>query len=66
LIAKHIKDDAHKESDRALGAGVTFQSWDGLANAARQSNQEFYRIVKQRANADDPRIEALENLDEIP
>ncbi|MBV6397443.1 MAG: hypothetical protein HFACDABA_03057 [Anaerolineales bacterium] len=65
LIAKQIKDDAHGESSRALSTGVTFQPWEGLADAARRSNQEFYRIVKQRANAKDPRIEALENLDKI-
>jgi hypothetical protein len=64
LIAKHIKSDAHKEADRALSAGVTFQSWDGLAEGARNSNQEFYRVVRQRANSDDPRIEALENLED--
>lgn len=65
LIAKQIKDDAHGEATRALSAGVTFQPWDGLADAARRSNQEFYRIVKERANPNDPRILALEDLDKI-
>lgn len=66
LIAKHIKDDAHGEATRALTAGVTFQPWDGLAEVARRSNQEFYNVVKQRAKANDPRIEALEKLSRIP
>lgn len=66
LIAKHIKNDAHAESKRAISAGVTFHSWDGLAEAARKFNQEFYKIIKQRANADDPRIQALESLYKPP
>lgn len=66
LIAKHIKDDAHGEADRALSAGVTFQPWEGLADAARRSNKEFYEIVRRKVDANDPRIEALESLDKIP
>jgi len=63
LIAHHISDDALDEASRALNAGAMFRSWDGLAEAARQSNREFYSIAKKRIKQNDPRIEALEEIE---
>jgi hypothetical protein len=60
LIAKHLTDDGQKEASHALARGVMFRPWDNLAEAARQSNREFYEVAKKRTEPGDPRIEALE------
>jgi len=60
LIAKHLTEDGQKEASHALARGVMFRPWENLAEAARQSNREFYEIAKKRAKPGDPRIEALE------
>lgn len=62
LIAKNLTSDGLEEATHALPRGVMFRPWKNLAEAARQSHQEFYDIIKKRVKADDPRIESLDEL----
>lgn len=62
LIAKHLTPDGKKEAVHALARGVMFRAWEDLSEAAIQSHQEFYDMVKKRVDPNDPRVEILDSI----
>jgi len=60
LIPGRLVDDARAERDRLHPHGMFVRPWDTLVKTARDGHRHFFEVVKKRAPASDPRIQALE------
>jgi len=65
LIASDLDSDAHAKRDRMQPYNMYFVTWDRLLRQAEQFHCEYLDLVKSRAPKGDPRIQALEKVDEV-
>ena len=64
LIASELKPEAFDLRDRLRPANMYFVTWEELLRTAEELHREYLGVVKSRAPKDDPRIQALERVDE--
>jgi len=64
LVCGELATDANQLRDEMRANGMFVRNWKGLVKAAQDAHKEFLRVVKTRAPAEDPRIQALENNSE--
>jgi Histidine kinase-, DNA gyrase B-, and HSP90-like ATPase len=60
LIAGGLDEDAIPERERLHADGIFVRPWDQLVRTAREAHKQFLDVVRKRAPASDPRIQALE------
>jgi hypothetical protein len=63
LIVDSVSDDLRELIGIMKGAKIFVIKWDDLLRSACHRYQQYYRIVKERAPSDDPRMEALRELE---
>jgi hypothetical protein len=63
LIVDSVSDDLRELIGIMKGANIFVIKWDDLLRSACHRYQQYYRIVKERAPSDDPRMEALRELE---
>jgi RecB family endonuclease NucS len=63
LIASKISPDARRYMESAERDRIYVWTWDRLWRKSEQLYGEFLELTKSKAPADDPRIQALDELD---
>ncbi|MDY7076592.1 MAG: ATP-binding protein [Chloroflexota bacterium] len=64
LIASELRPAAYQKRDRLRVDNMYFVTWDDLLRTAERLHRKYLDLVKSRAPEDDPRIQALERIDE--
>lgn len=65
LVAKHVTPEAKREELRLQSDGVFFRSWQTLVDMAKEAHKEYYDLIRKRVRDNDPRIKALEEVNDI-
>lgn len=65
LIGSELKAEDRDYFDSARQSGVVVtRTWSGLLESAERLHRDYLEVVRQRAPADDPRIEGIDDLGE--
>lgn len=64
LIASELRHEAAELRDRMHASNMYFLPWEELVQTAERQHREYLYLVKSRAPEDDPRIQALNEMDE--
>ncbi|MBW1731386.1 MAG: ATP-binding protein [Deltaproteobacteria bacterium] len=60
LVCSEVAAEGERLKEEIQPHGMFVRTWDGLLKVARETHQDFFKVVKKRAPSEDPRIEALE------
>lgn len=63
FVYSRIKSGQQSKIDRMKRDGIEIVTWDQLLENAERQHREFLEVVKARAPQDDPRIQAIPDLD---
>lgn len=63
IIGDHYVENLRERIIRDDINGIHFRTWSKLLEIAENSHKEYFRVVKERAPQEDPRIKNLEKLD---
>lgn len=64
LIASELAPEATAERDRLRNDNVYFVTWENLIDRAEKLHREYLDVVRSRAPKDDPRIMAIDAMDD--
>jgi RecB family endonuclease NucS len=64
LIYSRMDELGRNHADRLRQAGMNIVTWDSLLETAERLHREYLDLVKSRAPQEDPRIQALNDIDE--